>query len=815
MNEYDNQEIEFIDEGITLKELVTIVLKYRYLVGIIVFLFLILAGVYLYKTEPVYQASGQILIESPKSSLSMANPSYYSIYSLPTTIATAVESMKGNSITDSVIVKTNAFAKITTKDLSTISYFTAKPTQKTEAFTIMPSQGNNRDSDFIVLNDVETIIGEGRFKKKFISDLFSIILDNLDPEENIKIILLPVRNSRGRILSGLNVSNIRNTNIIRISYKSTLPVFAQEVVNNYIKEFSYLNLMTKREKATVLKTFLENQFENVSEQLENSENNYKDFKLSTGIVAIDAQTNQYIDLLRFLEENRIEYEMKIQEALTSKERSEIILQGDPEFQEYSKFASSPFFQENTILTELYKDIAELQVENARLSSEFNPSHPSVMQNIAKLNAARTQLENTISETINNAAKGIDPLLRPVFENHLLSRVNIKVYESVLNQVKKEIKKIDTLMEKLPMAEVDQSQLQRKMKINEQLYNLLLTNLEEARIMEASTISDVKVVDWAEQPQYPIAPNKRKVILVALLSGLFASGIVIFSSEHFRTSFPTTESIERTLGTHVISLIPVLTKRRKKEKQIFVGFGHSAEEKIIDSGRFEDNHNKLQAFEIFNTLRMNLMISDILEKNKTLVVSSALAKEGKTVTSANLAVTMAHSGMKILVIDCDLRKPAQHTVFNTENSNGLVDLLKNKKFQGNIIKTSYPNLFLLPAGDTKKVIISELVNNAELIATIEKFQSHFDFIIIDTPPINLYTDAAVLSTNFKNVLFVMKYNTHCDAAIYSNKILTNLNANIVGVVVNFVHESRFLGGYYKYGYGYGYSYGYGYGYGHKK
>ena len=537
--------------------------------------------------------------------------------------------------------------------------------------------------------------------------------------------------------------------------------------------------------------------------------------MSTGVVGIDAQTNQYFDLLRFLEEKRIEYEIKIQEALTSTERSEKILQGDPEFQDYSRFTSSPFFQENTILSELYSKIAVLQVENARLSSEFNPSHPTVMKNKAELNAAQEQLDEAIKTTLNNATKGIDPLLRPVLESHLVNRINIKVYESVLNQVKEQINKINGLMEKLPMAEVDQSQLQRKMKISEQIYNLLLTNLEEARIMEASTISDVKVVDWAERPQYPITPNKRKVILVALLSGLFASGIVIFGSEHFRTSFPTTESIERTLGTHVISLIPVLTKRRKKEKQIFVGFGKSAEEEIIDSGHFKDNHNKLQAFEIFNTLRMNLMISDNLEKNKTLVVSSAIAKEGKTVTSANLAITMAHSGMKVLLIDCDLRKPALHKVFNTENSKGLVDLITNKNFQGNIRKTSYPNLFLLPAGDTKKVIISELVNKADLIATIVKFQSHFDFIIIDTPPINLYTDAAVLSTNLKNVLFVMKYNTHSDAVISSNKILTNLNANIVGVVVNFVHESRFLGGYYKYGYGYGYSYGYGYGYGHRK
>ena len=209
--------------------------------------------------------------------------------------------------------------------------------------------------------------------------------------------------------------------------------------------------------------------------------------------------------------------------------------------------------------------------------------------------------------------------------------------------------------------------------------------------------------------------------------------------------------------------------------------------------------------------MNLMTSDSFEKNKTLIISSAMPKEGKSMIAVNLAVTMAHAGMKVLLVDCDFRKPAQHTILKTDNSIGLVDLIKNKTIKGNIKRTSYPNLFLLPSGNIEKIVVPELINNSNLITSISNFQSHFDHIIVDTPPINLYTDAAVLSSNFKKVLFIMKYNTPRDPVMYANKIITNLNASIIGVVVNYVHESRFFGGYYKYEYGYGYGYGYYHGY----
>jgi len=813
MNKLIDRNLEFEEEGISLKELLSYGYTYRYLIGILVITSLLLGSIKVYLTESVYRASATIFIDSQKPSISLDDANYLPVSNMSTIISTAIERIKGNGITDSVLVKTKAFVII--KDLKNydkISYLTATPPQTTHVFKFIPSLGANHDSDYLVLDDDDKVIGKGYFKKMYISDIYTITIDSLIPDDKIEMVLYPVNKSRGRLLSNLKVSNVRNTNIINISFTSTSPSFAQNVVNNYINVYSQINLLAKREKATVLKEFLEKQFENIATQLEDSENNYKDFKLSTGVVAINAQTNQYIDLLRFLEVKRIEYEIKIQETLTSRKNSAEILKGDPELQTYTKYSSSPFFQENTILSGLYSKIAELQVDNARLNSEFNTSHPLVVKNNAELNSARKQLADAISATVDDATKGIDPLFRPVLESYMQSQINLNVSENVLKQIKNEIKNIGTMMDELPLAEVDQTKLQRKMKISEQIYNLLLTNLEEARIMEAKTISDVKVMDWAEIPRVPFSPNKKKIILFAFILGIFASSIVIFCSEHFRTSFPTVNSIEHKLGIPVISLVPFFSKKNSnKGGKIFVNRQKSLEE-IISDRNYNDNH--VQPFEVFNTLRMFLLSSDNYENEKILVVSSAIPKEGKSVIASNLAITMAYSGIKVLLIDCDFRKPSLHNVFKFDNSIGIVDIVNDNNLKGSVNKTSYNNLFFLSAGNVKKIVVSELINNDKLISTIKNLHNHFDYIIIDTPPINLYTDSVVISSHFKNVLFVMKYNTNSNIVTQSSKFITNLNANIIGIVVNSIKETRF-DGFYKYGYGYGYGYGYDYGHALKK
>lgn len=790
---------EINEEGITLKDLLRTALRYRFMVGLIVFAGLAFAGVYLFIAEPLYQASGDLIVEMTSSSLlSDKIKNQYDEQVPLVTINDAMIKIKGTSITDSVIVKTASFVTlgIPGEYYYKIKYFSAMPPQSTMTFSIIPSQKDN--ADYIVLSDTGSLIGKGNYNKKFESKYFSIILADLRPVKSFDIILEPLRQVRSRFAGNIKATNSRDSNVIQLSFNSYDPVKAKTIVNTYLNEMAYQDLIAKREKATTLKKFLEDQFRTVSSSIENTENTYLDSKMSKGIVSLNEQTTQYIDLMRFLEEKRIDYEIKLEEATVSKEKAAAILKGDPELQSYSKFASSPFMQDNTILQELYSKVASLQVDNAKLKSRYNASHPLVLQSNAELEAAQKQLNDAISTTVNNATKGLDPMLRPIVESQLSNNININVYQQLLSRIKKEIATLNGTLERLPKSEIEKARYDRNIGINSQIHDLLLTRLEEARIMEASAVSDIKVVNWAETPSSPISPNRNKVLLLALISSLFLSGVLIFTIEHFKPSFGTAENIESTLGAPVLAMIPRISNN---------GSGQLERQILVDPAKKEGS-TKFQMYELFNAMLINLFASEHWSDQKVLVVSSTFAKEGKSVVSANLAVMMARTGKKVLLIDCDFRGPVQHTIFGVPNANGFADLIKNNSTKG-FVKTAFPNLIFLPAGNTGDIVISELFHDPNMAETVKMMENRFDMIIIDSPPVMLYTDAVVLSSHFKNVLMVIKSSTDGEAVQRSKKLLAKVNANIIGIVVNDVKKSFLFGNSYDaYAYGYGYGYGYG-------
>jgi uncharacterized protein involved in exopolysaccharide biosynthesis len=308
-------------------------------------------------------------------------------------------------------------------------------------------------------------VGKGSYNRKFLSKDFSIIVSDFRPVKSFDIVLEPLTAVRARMAAKVRATNMRDSNVIHISYAALDPVKTKTIVNAYLNEITYQDLLEKREKATTLRMFLENQYRTVSSSIEQTENTYLNSKMSTGIISLDEQTKQYIDFMRYLEEKRIDYEIRLEEASVSKEKATAILKGDSDLQDYSRFASSPFMQSNTILQELYSRIATLQVENAKLKSRYNASHPLVLQSNAELDAAKRQMEDAISSTVNNATKGVDPLLRPVVESQLSNTININVYQQLLSRIKSEIAGLNRTLEKLPKSEIDKARYDRNIGIN--------------------------------------------------------------------------------------------------------------------------------------------------------------------------------------------------------------------------------------------------------------------------------------------------------------------------------------------------------------
>ena len=208
-------------------------------------------------------------------------------------------------------------------------------------------------------------------------------------------------------------------------------------------------------------------------------------------------------------------------------------------------------------------------------------------------------------------------------------------------------------------------------------------------------------------------------------------------------------------------------------------------------------------EAYRTLRTNIQFSSFDKKVKTLLVTSSGPGEGKTTTSSNLAVVMAQGGNKTLLIDCDQRKPSVHKTFRFSNENGLSNILVNEnEVDINMVlhKTEISNLHVLSSG-TRPPNPAELLGSEKMKNFIEELKKTYDYIILDTPPIVLVTDAQILAQYTDGCLLVISSGeAERDSAIKAKELLEKVNAKILGTVLNKVDSKK--KGYYHYQYEYG-------------
>lgn len=221
--------------------------------------------------------------------------------------------------------------------------------------------------------------------------------------------------------------------------------------------------------------------------------------------------------------------------------------------------------------------------------------------------------------------------------------------------------------------------------------------------------------------------------------------------------------------------------------------------MIDQKLVTYNDPKSHVAEAYRVLRTNIMFSSIDKKIKTIVITSASPGEGKSTVAANFGITLAHADSKVLIIDCDLRKPTIHKKFGLSNRTGLTNILAQRlDFRKNIqTAAQIPNLFFITSGPLPPNP-SELVGSEKMKDLMIELYEEFDYIILDTPPVGVVTDAAQLSSYMDGVVLVLESGSiEIEAAQRAKSLLSNVKANILGVVLNKIEAKT--NGYYKYYY----------------
>ena len=368
---------------------------------------------------------------------------------------------------------------------------------------------------------------------------------------------------------------------------------------------------------------------------------------------------------------------------------------------------------------------------------------------------------------------------------------------VLNQVIDELKLSYTFPEMNRKVTVDAledteilkvSVTDRSAKMSAKIANEI-SKVFEAEVTKIYKLSNVSIIDKAEEPTSRSNNTLIRDIVLAIILGVVGGGGLIFIIFYFDDSIRNIDEIDNDIG------IPLIGKIFRDNNKIDLVVNELPKSYTSESIR---------------TLRTNLQFTSIDKELKTILFTSTMPSEGKSFISANLATSFALSNKKVLLVDCDLRKGRQHEIFSVSRRKGLSNLLAGsiEDFYKYIYKTKIKNLCIMPRGVIPPNP-SELLSSNKMASLVSTLKKEFDIIILDGAPISGLSDSIALCTLVDDVLLVSSINyTPKRELLNTKKTLESVGSNIAGIVLNNIKTKKHHYGskYYNYGYNYGYVYG---------
>jgi capsular exopolysaccharide synthesis family protein len=461
-----------------------------------------------------------------------------------------------------------------------------------------------------------------------------------------------------------------------------------------------------------------------------------------------------------------------------------LIASDPSGSGSGMDASNP----SGLLERLRSQKADLKIQIADLGTQFGPAYPK----LAQLNNQLKEVDNQIKVETRKAAARLHDQYIAALQREDMLRQAMEKQKQEANQLNE--------------SAIDYSLLKRDVESNRTLYEGLLEKLKEAGVTAGLRSNNIKVVDVARIPTAPSEPNIPRNLSFALLLGLTSGIGLAFLLENLDNSVRTPEQAQMISALPALGMIPLGSKRTSDENKgrLTVASSREAVELVTQS------RPQSQMAESYRALRTSLLLSSIGAPPKVILVTSAMPQEGKTTTSINTAVVLAQKGVRVLLIDADLRRPGIHKALGMGPRSGLSNVLTGSADLQQAITRSplVPSLSILPAG-TPPPNPAELLASTNTRDLLEALRLEFDHIVIDTPPTLSVTDAVVLSTRADAVVLVIRSGKTTKQALRrARELLFRVNARVTGVLLNAVdlsspdyyyyyeYQGKYGGGYYQ-------------------
>lgn len=598
------------------------------------------------------------------------------------------------------------------------------------------------------------------------------------------------KNQIAAILSpSTEISQKRGLDIVSIKTESPSPQEAALISNCYAEAYADYSMKYNRGHLTLNREFLEKQVQEKYNTLLQIEDKLTNFLRSENIVEIKSQANSIISSLSNVENDHNKALIDLQSSTKS------LSDFKGELDKYDPKAADYFKSKITdpYVMQLQTEIVKLEIQRD-LAKTGNEEIIKNSKSLKDTDNKIAELKKTLDEKLSilkdgassNTPEEVRGLSAKYFETTVLNNQN-KIKENLL---KSYLNRYQEKFNKLPAQSIEYANLERERMANEKIYLMLLEKYQEALINEESQPNNVKIIDYGKVPGAPAKPNRFLIITIGLIVGLGIGYGFALLRNILDVSVKSPEDLEN-IGISLIGWVPTFMREPKGGRHT-----HTEQELVLAY-----NSDSAPA-EAFRTLRTRLQFSKLEpDPIKTILITSSIPREGKTIISSNLAASFALSS-KVLLLDCDFRKPRMHNLFNLKRYPGLCDYLFGTiPLEDAVRETAFPNLHLMTCG-TIPTNPAELIASKHMQTFLNKMKPKYDYILIDSPPLATVTDAELLSSYVDGTVVVcLASKTRLDLLVNTIDTLNKINDTFIGVILNNFDYQATYGSYYKYYYYY--------------
>ncbi len=573
------------------------------------------------------------------------------------------------------------------------------------------------------------------------------------------VLVQPVNNTVDQIQKSLTIEPIsKQSSILDVTYNDALPERGLDIMDSLLSLYASTTVDYKSRMSENTLHFLDERLALVSQDLNDVEKNLQNYKTKNDIFDLSAQGSVILDRLK--ETDGKISELKVQLDVLDKIKSYVIKRNNSDNQIPATLGIA-----DPVLTDLLHQLYQAEFELQTTKQTSGIKNPKV----AVLQETIDKLKPSVLASINNLRSG---------------------YATSLQQLQSDNNKVNGILNKMPVKERQLLDINRQQGIKNGIYTFLLQKKEEAAITAAGIVANYRVINRPEIAG-TVWPKTMIIYELAILIALILAVIFIYLREFSSTRLKFRSQIEARTSVPVLATI-------------------SFQQHNTDSPVVIEEGKRSRIAEEFRELRTNLnyITFNAAENSKVILITSSIPSEGKSFVAINTSISLSLTGSKVVLLEFDLRKPKISKELGIARNPGLSSYLINKSTESEIIKPhpSIANFSIIPSGPIPPNP-SELISGPKLNVLLNYLKQHFDYIIIDSPPVAAVTDSKILAKFADATLYIMRQE-YTDSSfldlinnLQQKKVFSNLNIVFNGIKIKSIP-----------GYGSGYGYGYGYGYG---